>query len=87
MSEPFALETADFLLTTNDNPFSPYNDWDKWIEWDLSHGYDCCGKVARFATHYPSISDRDSDIATTQAILDIIGLFPEGPYCLAFPTE
>ena len=74
---------SDIMLTTIDNPYNPYLDWDKWLNWDLAHGYDCCGKVARIAPYFASMTDEQSEAYNAEAILDILALFPDGPYCIA----
>ena len=37
----------DIMLTTVDNPFNPFEEFDKWYNYDISKGYDTCGLVAR----------------------------------------
>lgn len=37
------------LLTTEDNPYNPFTDWDSWYNFDIFKGYDTCGLLARVA--------------------------------------
>lgn len=37
------------LITTFDNPFHPIEEFDKWYSFDLNHGYDTLGYIARLA--------------------------------------
>lgn len=37
-------ETA---LTTYDNPYSPFSQFDSWYSFDCEKGYDCCGYLDR----------------------------------------
>ena len=37
------------MLTTRDNPYSYFDDFDKWFEFDTANGYNCCGYLARIA--------------------------------------
>lgn len=56
--------TTDFMLTTYDNPFSPFTDFDAWWKMDLILGHDCCGTLARES----NVSDVASDELNEQAI-------------------
>ena len=38
------------MLTTIDNPYNPYTHWDEWFAYDMSHGYNTCGYLARYST-------------------------------------
>lgn len=38
-----------YRLTTDDNPFNPFTQWDEWYFYDLSQGYNTCERLARIA--------------------------------------
>lgn len=38
---------SDCRLTTLDNPFNPFTEFDDWYDFDVSHGYCTCGYIAR----------------------------------------
>ena len=60
------------MLTTVDNPYDPYNDFDKWYLFDMLHGYDCCGYLARIAYTSRGLSDRENDEQIENAIDTIV---------------
>lgn len=39
--------SKDCMLTTIDNPYDPFTEFNKWLAYDNSMGYDSCGLVAR----------------------------------------
>lgn len=69
---------AAVMLTTTDNPFDPFTDFDKWYEWDMVIGkYNTCGWLARNSYTSPAFSDEMND----QMIeLGMDELIKEGPF-------
>lgn len=45
------------VLSTSDNPYDPFTEWDKWYAYDIDQGYDTCGKVAALAYTSPALSE------------------------------
>ncbi len=68
----------EYLLTTIDNPFSPFTDWDKWLAFDESKGYDCSGYLARIAIVSDNLSPDEYQNAVNDAIQEIITINPLG---------
>lgn len=44
------------MLTTDDNPFDPFTQWDQWYAYDESHHYGSCEYLARVAKTSPDLS-------------------------------
>ena len=67
-----------FMLTTIDNPFNPFEDYKSWLSYDKGKGYDSAEKVARyvdFLMQKEDISDELSDYEETKLIdraIDVI---------------
>lgn len=51
------MKEKELMLTTFDNPFDPFTDFDRWWKEDLLLSHDCCGLLAREA----NISDVTSE--------------------------
>jgi len=64
--------SAEFRLTTYDNPFDPFEDFDKWFMYDIEHGYNTCGYLARVANTSSSMSDEEENDEIKRAIDEII---------------
>jgi hypothetical protein len=60
------------MLTTIDNPHSPFEDWDAWLSWDMAAGYNTSGLLARIAVVSNDLSDKDFDAALVAAIDEIV---------------
>ena len=58
-------------LTTVDNPFSPFTQFDEWFQYDLAAGYDTLGMLARVAMVSDEMSDKDRDLVIDAAIDEI----------------
>lgn len=66
------MENNDCMLSTIDNPYNPYTNWDEWYAFDVSHGYHCCSVLARFARTSPALSEADNALEISNAINEII---------------
>jgi len=60
------------MLSTIDNPFSPFNEWDQWYAFDEAHGYDTTGFLARLVNGAEDLSDSDQREAMNETINEIV---------------
>ena len=58
----------DSMLTTFDNPFNPFTEFDRWWKEDLLLGHNCCGLLANES----NVSDIASDEVNDKAIIEAI---------------
>lgn len=63
---------SDVMLTTIDNPFSPFDEFDAWYAFDVSSGYNTCAYLGRLVNVSPEQSDADYELAIEQAIDEVI---------------
>lgn len=61
-----------FMLTTVDNPYNPFLQFDEWKAFDESKGYFTCEYLARIAKTSDELSDEDYNLAVNDAINEII---------------
>lgn len=64
--------TTPHMLTTVDNPFNPWTDYDEWLAYDEAHGYHTSALLARIVVTSDEISDADQLIAIENGIKEII---------------
>ena len=85
-SEPITdkdLEEAEnnlVWLSTIDNPFSYFDEFENWLNFDLRKGYNCCALVARLACVSDSMSNYFYNREIERAVDQIIDNDPLGLY-------
>lgn len=60
------------LLTTIDNPFDPFEQFDSWFAFDVEKGYYSCNVLARIAQFKEDMSQKEIDEENERAIDEII---------------
>ena len=60
------------MLTTFDNPFNPFEQFEEWFLFDVEKGYNTCAKLARIANLSEDLSDEEVKVETESAIDRII---------------
>jgi hypothetical protein len=60
------------MLTTIDNPHSPFENWDAWLAYDMAAGYNSSGLLARVAVVSSELSDVDYNNEIARAVDEIV---------------
>ena len=68
------------MITTIDNPYNPFTQFDDWYAFDESKGYHTCSYLARIAKTSNELSERENLIEQEKAIDEIISLNLLGIY-------
>lgn len=71
---------SECRLTTVDNPYDPFKQFDSWFLFDVEKGYNTCAYLARIANTSPELSDEENDEETERAIDEIIKYDFQGLY-------
>lgn len=71
---------ARCALTTIDNPYDPFAQFDAWYQFDEGKGYHSCAYLARIAHTSDQLSGAENDAEVERAIDDIIKYNPLGIY-------
>ena len=53
--------TKDYLLTTIDNPYNPWTNWDQWYDYDQRMDYCTCSYLARVMSVTDAMTDVELD--------------------------
>jgi len=69
-----------YRLTTSDNPYNPFTQWNEWYSFDESKGYNTCGYLARIVRTSNELSEADDGIAIDEGINEILKYNFRGTY-------
>lgn len=62
----------EHMLTTVDNPFNPFTEWNEWYVFDTQKGYNTPSFLARITILSSDLSEADQDLAIEQAMDEIV---------------
>lgn len=66
------MSNGEYRLTTVDNPFNPFTEFDKWFLFDSEKGYGTCGLLARVSKLSPDMTDEEETAENNRAIDEIV---------------
>lgn len=68
---------SNLWVTTEDNPFDPFTQMDRWINYDTAQGYFTCAKLARLSRYSTrNLSDGENSQAIEDACRDLLRNHP-----------
>ena len=62
----------EYRLTTIDNPYNPFEQFDSWFLFDVEKGYNTCGYLARIARTSEQLSEEENNREINRAIDEIM---------------
>lgn len=74
-------------ITTIDNPYNPFEQFDSWFLFDVEKGYNTCAYLGRIARTSESLSDAENDNEVERAIDEIIKYDVENIYKKVTPSS
>lgn len=66
------MKRRQCALTTEDNPFDPILDFDRWLQVDIEKGYNSCAYLGRIAMTSDQLTDYENDLEIERAIDEIL---------------
>ena len=77
----------EVMLTTFDNPYNPFVEYDAWLAYDLLMGHNTNNYLARVVVTSNELSVYDQELAINQGMREIVELNPTGFWRLIGPNE
>ena len=74
------MKDQEFALTTIDNPYSPFTQWEEWYAYDLANGYNSCSLLDRLTISNSEHPDSLVDLDIEQAMKQIVDCDEAGKY-------
>ena len=65
-------KTSVCMLTTMDNPYDPFTQFNKWFLYDVEKGYNSCGYLDRIARTSEEFTEEENQEEIERAIDEII---------------
>lgn len=70
----------DYMLTTIDNPYNPFDEFDSWLMFDKENDYNTCEYLARIAKLAQDFSTKEEETEIERAMDEIVIMNPLGIY-------
>lgn len=70
------------MVTTLDNPYDPFDEFDSWHQFDEQHNYFTMNYIARVANTSHELTNAQMNYALNEAVQEIVQLDVLGIYTL-----
>ena len=70
------MNEATVMITTIDNPYNPFTNFDEWNMFDVEKGYYTCNYLARIVQLSDDMTEKEEDAEIERAIDEIIEYNP-----------
>ena len=70
------MRERKFMITTIDNPFNPFDDFNNWFLFDIEKGYYTCSKLARLTNNSDGMTQKEEIDDVERAIERLIEIDP-----------
>ena len=71
---------SEYMLTTIDNPFNPFTNFDDWYAFDTSKGYNTCAYLDRICNSSENFTAEEENQAINDEIDEIVKMNILGIY-------
>jgi hypothetical protein len=75
------------VLTTIDNVYNPFTQFDEWFAYDVEHHYHTCELLAMFSKASPNLEEDDYNHDISNAIDRFLAINPYGLHMKVYEDE
>lgn len=66
------MENKITYITTVDNPWNPFTNWDEWYRYDIGQGYNTCQRLDRLAPTSDVLPDSINQETIMEAMTQMV---------------
>ena len=81
------MKSEEVSITTIDNPFNPFDDFNNWFLYDTEKGYYTCNKLARLSEISDDMTSEEENVAIEDAIDRLISIDPFDIYKKVYRSD
>lgn len=81
------MTTTEFMLTTVDNPYNPFTEFDQWYAYDVQVGHHTLALQARVTRTSDELSDLDQSLAIDYGMETVLEEDHTGNYRKVFHPD
>lgn len=78
---------GEYAVTTMDNPWNPFTEYEKWQDWDNKNGYTTNEWLALYALTSSSLDDETNEQIAANGINDFLAFNPFGIHFKVYKDE
>lgn len=67
-----------YMVTTIDNPYDPFDNFEEWLSYDLEKGYNTCGLLAKYVHTSTSLSEAEEEEEIKRGFDEFLNINPFG---------
>lgn len=80
--------SKNMWLTTEDNPYNPFKQWDDWYAYDMMKGYDTCALIMKYAPcSEDNFTEKENEEQIQYACNRILDYYNDEFYKLVFEED
>lgn len=64
--------SKEVRITTVDNPYNPFTEWDDWLMYDVQQGYATCERLSSISLLSEQLTDQENFQAAEDAINELL---------------
>lgn len=77
----------EYIISTSDNPYNPWTQFDEWFNYDVVHGYNTCSILARLCEVSTDLGEREELLSYYDAAEKMLNYNVTGNYVKVYKPK